>query len=920
MSADRGRSGEQDRSEVAVFGPFRLFPAERVLERSGKPVEIGDRALDVLIELVQEAGRVVSKADLMSTIWRDTTVVEGVLRTHVYNLRKSLGDGVDGARYVTSVAGRGYCFVAPVVRSRVENATHDAPQLSKLVHGLPLRLARMAGRDDVVRKVAAELLERRFVTVLGAAGIGKTTVAVSVAHTLLGDFGGSVHFIELEAVTDRSLVAATVASTLGVLAQTDDALRRVRGFLHDKRTLLVLDNCEHLVGEVASLAEDLFLQAPGVHLLATSREALRVEGERVHRLGPLERAAAVHVFLERAAASGWSGDLDDDELAVVEGMCERLNGVALAIELAASFVGERGLQGALAMVDDRLRLLWQHSRRTAPPRQQTLHALIGWSYDRLSERERVVLRRMSTLIGAFPIEYARSVVFDEGHDDERLPEVVSELVAKSLLSSTVEEGSVVYRMLETTRVYALDRLAESGELAAVSLRHATFFAKHPLGRRPSDLANVRAGLRWCFSSSQGHEAGARLAAAAAKMLLDRGLVSECHDWCRQGLDVIDASVRGTLVELELTEGMAVSAMFGRRNDDDVRAALVRGVELARTLGRHDDEVRLLGHLNSFLIRTGDFNGALALAEQSFAAIRDPGTGGSVRIEWMLGLSHHACGHQVLAQQHLEAGLRRTATSSEGSTQARLTLARTLWLRGLADRAATLARSIVDAMAPVDHPVDKCRVLIYCATVFLWRGDWSEAERLVNMLSEHVTRHSLFAHRGVAMGLQGELLVRTGHPREGCALLCTAAETLKTDGHAALNTTFAIALAEGLAATGLQGEALAAVEQALLESERRGGKWDLPELLRLKGRLLAARSPADARAADVTLAAAIDVARSQGALAWELRAATTMAFECLRRGDGADELRELSAIYAKFTEGLETPDLRVARSLLQRAVG
>src|SRR5580704_1215354 len=312
MSSGQGKVVEKGPGGVAAFGPFRLFPTARLLERDGVPVDIGGRALDILIELVNQAGRVVSKADLMSMIWADTTVVEGVLRTHVYNLRKALGDGVAGARYLTSVAGRGYCFVAPVVHV-VEATTPASPIAWKLPHGLPPRLARMAGRDETVRMLAAHLAEHRFVTVLGAAGIGKTTVAVAVGRALLDNFGGAVRFIELGSLTDPALVAATIASTLGVPTDAGEALEGAQAFLQDKRVLLVLDNCEHVVDAAASLAERLFLRTPQVHLLTTSREALRVEGEHACRLVSLETPAdvlgmsaetvqtfpAVQVFLER---------------------------------------------------------------------------------------------------------------------------------------------------------------------------------------------------------------------------------------------------------------------------------------------------------------------------------------------------------------------------------------------------------------------------------------------------------------------------------------------------------------------------------------------------------------------------------------------------------------------------------------------
>jgi DNA-binding winged helix-turn-helix (wHTH) protein len=254
MSTERGKDGDRGPGDVATFGPFRLFPAARRLEKDGVPVELGGRALDVLIALVNQAGRVVGRADLMSTIWPDITVVEGVLRTHVYNLRKALGDGVRGVRYVTSVAGRGYCFVAPVVRGASAATTPAAPNAWKLAHRLPPRLARMAGRDDAVRTLATQLAEHRFVTVLGAAGIGKTTVAVAVGHALLDDFGDAVRFIDLGSLTDPAVVAATVASALGLPMQTDEALESLQAFLQDKRVLLVLDNCEHAAAQVSTEA------------------------------------------------------------------------------------------------------------------------------------------------------------------------------------------------------------------------------------------------------------------------------------------------------------------------------------------------------------------------------------------------------------------------------------------------------------------------------------------------------------------------------------------------------------------------------------------------------------------------------------------------------------------------------------------
>jgi predicted ATPase/DNA-binding winged helix-turn-helix (wHTH) protein len=949
MSSGQGKVVEKDPGGVAAFGPFRLFPTARLLERDGVPVDIGGRALDILIELVNQAGRVVSKADLMSTIWADTTVVEGVLRTHIYNLRKALGDGVAGTHCVTSVAGRGYCFVAPVIRSVAEATTAALPSAWTLAHGLPPTLARMTGRDETVRALVSKLVEHRFVSVVGAGGIGKTTVAVSVGHALLDEFDGAVRFVELGSLTDPALVAPTVASMLGVPIQAGDALERLGAFLRDKRVLLVLDNCEHVVDAAASLAEYLFLHASQVHLLTTSREALRVEGEHAHGLGTLETPCevvgldadtvqafpAVQVFLERAAAGGWSGELTDDDVPTVAETCRRLDGVPLAIELAASFAGRHGLRGIAWLLDDRLRLLRQRGRRTAPPRQQTLHALVTWSYDRLPERERVVLQRLSVFVGTFSFEAAKAVALEGGDSAESLPEVMNNLVSKSLLSASVQDGAVVYRLLETTRVYALERLAERRELERTSLRHAMLLAarlehathvtrlQRPHGQT-SDLGNVRAALKWCFSSPTGHTTGARLAAAAAPMLLDLGLVAECHDVCRRALVVMGEHDEGTLVELGLQEALAKSAMFAQGLDNDVHIALNRGVELARALGGGDHEVRMLGHLAFFLIKAGDYRRGLEVAEQSGVAARVASTAAKATSECWLGVAHGACGHQAIALEHIEESLRLASTLDRARTMpfsrsiAMVALARSLWLKGHTDRAATVARQTIDEIAELTDAVEKCLRLTYSEMIFVWRGEWGEADRSLDMLTEQIERYSIASYRGIAMALKGELLVKTGRPQEGCARLRIADSTLKAARNTALDTTFAAALAEGLAATGSLDEAVVTIEAAIHIAERRGGTWDLPDLLRLKGVLLGSRSSKDSQAVDDTLSSAIELARHHGALAWELRATTALARERLRRGGGADELRELAVVYAKFTDGMQTPDLQIARKLLEDA--
>ena len=405
----------------------------------------------------------------MSRVWPDVIVEEDSLRFHMSSLRKALGDGKDGARYITTLAGRGYCFVAPVSRhGSARDGAHVAA--ANFPHAnLPTRLNRMVGRDDDVLKLSAQLTASRFVTIVGAGGVGKTTVAVAVAHHLEAAFAGSVLFVDLGMLSDPKLAATAVASMLGLSVQSDDATPSLIAYLRDKRILLILDTCEHLIEAIAALAASIMKAAPQVHILATSRETLRVEGEHVYRLDALacppdgigltaaavQKFPATQLFVERAVASGAHLSVSDLEAPIVADICRKLDGVALAIELAARRVDTYGLQQTAALLDQRLTLLWQGSR-TAPPRQKTLHAALDWSYGLLSELERVVLRRLAIFVGHFTLDAALEVVTSATIDRSTVFGAIDSLVAKSMVATHPVGAMMRYRLLDTTRAYALD--------------------------------------------------------------------------------------------------------------------------------------------------------------------------------------------------------------------------------------------------------------------------------------------------------------------------------------------------------------------------------------------------------------------------------------------------------------------------------
>jgi predicted ATPase/DNA-binding winged helix-turn-helix (wHTH) protein len=476
------------RKDFISFGPFRFFATQRLLEKDGVPLNLGSRALDLLSALIERAAEVVSKRELMARVWPDLIVEEGSLRFHIASLRKILGDGQSGVRYVTNVAGRGYCFVAPIGRFAATPTLAEGCVADRTAK-LPARLLRMVGRDETVQAVCEQLLGQRFVTIVGPGGIGKTTVAVSVAHAKISEFGGAIHFVDLGALDEPSLVAGAIASTLGLPVNSDSPSQDLLSFVRDQRMLLVLDNCEHVIETAAPLAESIFNEAPQVHILATSRESLRVEGEQVYRLPPLrcppEAAVgltaaevmsfpAVRLFVERVIASGVPFVLSDADAPIVAELCRRLDGIALALELAASRVAALGVRGTAALLDSQFGLLW-HGRRTALPRHQTLGATLDWSHNLLSDFERVVLRRLAVFVGTFSLRAAQMVAVGNLVDCGQVVEALASLVAKSLAATEIGATSARYRLLNTARTYALGKLIRSGEAAAVGLRYATYY-------------------------------------------------------------------------------------------------------------------------------------------------------------------------------------------------------------------------------------------------------------------------------------------------------------------------------------------------------------------------------------------------------------------------------------------------------------
>jgi predicted ATPase/DNA-binding winged helix-turn-helix (wHTH) protein len=469
------------------FDPYELSVSERVLRRDGVVLPLGGRALDILIYLAERPGDVIAKQELIDYVWPDVTVEEGSLRVHVAAIRKALGDGQFGNRYIANIKTRGYSFVGPV--APLAGNTESRNDKFRDQGGLPVRPLMMIGCETVIAEVSDKLRNEQFVTLLGPGGIGKTAIALAVGRAVAEEFGGKVYFVDLESLTDPRHVAGAVATSLGFALKSKDPGLELVDLVRSRKLLIIFDSCEHVIEAVASLAEQLYRQTEEIHVLTTSRELLKVAGEHCCRVLPLDhppdgseqtanavlRYPAAQLFVQRVTARVGSFVLTDEEAPFVAEMCRKLDGLPLAIKLAADQVAALGIENTVARLVSRLDLL-KLSHRTAVPRHRTLKATLDWSYNLLSDAERIVLRRIAPFAGHFTLEGARYVAGEFGAGTGEIFDAIAGLVEKSLIATRMDEAQEKYRLLDTTRAYALEKLEEHAEVDVVLRRHADYVA------------------------------------------------------------------------------------------------------------------------------------------------------------------------------------------------------------------------------------------------------------------------------------------------------------------------------------------------------------------------------------------------------------------------------------------------------------
>jgi predicted ATPase/DNA-binding winged helix-turn-helix (wHTH) protein len=917
---------------VYSSGACEIDVARRELRILGSVVPIGGRAFQFLEILVQSAGELVTKDELMTAIWSGAIVLENTLAVHAMAARKALGPH---RQLLKTESGRGYRLLgewAAIRRDRRRPTFDRAPARSAfgpLRSNLPRPTSELIGRSAVVRHVRDAITAYRLVTLTGPGGIGKTRVALEAAREQLPEFSDAIWFVELASLSDPGLIPATIAGTIGLSLRGSDlpvqALGRAIG---DRKLFLLLDNCEHLVEEAAATIETLLRSCPFVSILATSREIIRVEGEYVYRVPPLgvpvqqpskseheqqqiRESSSVQLFMARLNAQQAQYSYEENALTAIAEICRHLDGIPLAIEFAAAHAGTFGVDQVLSHLGDRFALLTS-GRRTALPKHRTLRATLDWSYELLTDTERLILRRLSIFAGSFTFEAAVAVA-GQGLNESEIAGLVAALVRKSLIVRDPAEAAAELRLLETTRVYAAQKLAESGALNEIARRHAEYLlellnkfdeawkttatSKYlvEFHRRAED---VRAALRWAFSPSGDVEIATTLTIASIPLWFGLSQIAQVRIWSEQALSSSGLEPRR---EMQIQMALGYAFWYLSPYIESVEPAFVRALEIAEQLGETSAQRQALWGLWAAHRGRGEHRVALDLASRFRAAAEDAGDLCDIHLgDRILALTHHLLGNQTIARQFAGDALRQPKNLNLGmrigfqvETPIAMTtlMARILWLKGFPDQAMAAAQEAIDAAGRSGNLFSMCYAINTAGVpLALWVGALDDAQHRLDTLIEHMAGNpsvekwvKCFADvLRLRQGSERDVLVASLiEPRLEASSLSTLTDLLSK----------------------------ANTPMPFISTESNDMLWNSAELQRVDAEILLWRGTSEAiLTAEAKLLRSLDIAKAQSALSWELRSALSLARLWRRKGQLAHARDLLSATYDKFTEGFGTVDL------------
>jgi predicted ATPase/DNA-binding winged helix-turn-helix (wHTH) protein len=771
-------------TSILEFGAFQYNLLGRELSGAGGPVRVGSRALQLLEVLLESPGKLFGRKELEARVWPNLTVDETSLRVHMSALRRVLGECDAGQKYITNVPGRGYAFVAevrPLSSPASTIATGAAPSAEAHRSPLPTRLSRLVGRDGDLSSLGELVVDKRLVSIVGAGGMGKTSIAWALVEQQQGLHEHGAVFVDLSTLVDAAQVVVEVGQACGLDLERAEPWGALERKLREQRLLLVLDNCEHVVEAAASLAERLLCSCPGLHILATSREPLELQAEWVFRLPPLAlpepedeldlQAAraypALQLFIERTKAGSHQFELTEANLPAVRKLCEFLDGIPLAIELAAARVDSLGIHGLLQRLEKAFELLTR-GRRTAASRHQTLHAVLKWSYELLTDTEKLVLQRIAAFRSTFSLDGAAAVASDVTLPARAAREGVLNLCQKSLvISDRAEDGSPRHRLLYITRLFAERMLLAAPEAMAVRRRHAEYMLRCMLEfnkmRRVmtqvratpalvSAVAELRAANDWAIVAEQDIRLGSELIVESTRTWLSIGAMDEFRRLILAALDKAKrGGTEGTTLESRLQVIAAYCDSLALGGSESHRRASVLDDAAIDRFDQIDDRIEALLANCATSYGHGQYRRMLPWCER----VRELAQGEFEPLSIAVGdryaaLSLHALGRHDEAEQLA----RRVASMDASALQPRfqstvpfpvsmgLRLARIHWIRGEFETAWRLTEEFASLDASY-HIYARCQPLALTAVpLAIWKGELEIAAQWNRDLLAQTTQGNL----------------------------------------------------------------------------------------------------------------------------------------------------------------------------------
>lgn len=913
---------------------------------------MGGRAFELLRLLVQRRGELVSKNELMAAAWPGTFVHDSNLKVNMWSLRRSLGDTQIEPIYIATVARRGYKFIADVRVGIGEIEGEPA-----LADPLPLSHAPsprgIVGREADIVEIADLLAEDRHVTLTGAGGIGKTTVALAVAQAFVSRYRDGVCFIDLATISDPTLFGAALVTALGIRGNTDMGLAAVLDYLRPRQMLLILDNCEHVLPAATIFASKFMTDTSPSRLLATSREPLGTTTELVVRLGSLSapssglglsvdqavRFPAVELFVRRAAE--WSDyefvDEDCDAIAVV---CHSLDGLPLAIELAAAQISRFTPRELLVVLDQRLGFS-AAGAAAGPPRHETLMATIDWSYRLLSQTEARLFALLSVFSDGFEHEDAVFVAEAAGLTPIDVATALGSLVAKSLLSAQARGASLRYRLLDSTRRYAAERRrgdpACSGAMRRHAERMAALFEQSEEDwrwREPTDwterylgrIADLRSALSWSFGEQGDDILGIRLAVAAITLWSETSILSEAQARLEVALALAKRVPCDDLSKAKLACALGWSLFYARKSSNENEVTWLDAIAFARRTDSVDLQQRALAGFAFYLLQIGEIARAITYLEEATSlADRDPDSTATSEADKALAWAHAFAGELSKSRPVLDRlasthSLARGRSRKDANEVYRFITVRTnmpfvVWMQGQADYAARLAREAVDAADRGGHWVSQSNALGLAALpISLEIGDLDALDMFTERLRRNLERERIWRWVSVERYFSACLRDLRGDPRAVDDLRAAIDELIECRFLMRIGSYLSF-LARAYLRQGRIAQARDAVTRAIDYQERQGERWCRSELQRVNASILL--EDGETVRAEKLLKEALAEARAIGALTFALRIATDLAAHWAATNREIDAVQLLAPILGEFTEGFGTQDLvRASRLLAQ----